>query len=527
MSESNITKNAGKTGLAVLLSRITGLFREQVFVGLFGVGLMTDAFTVAFKIPNLLRELLSEGALANSLITVFSKVEVKEGKEKAYKFLSNVQTVMFVFVSALVVLGIIFSEELVRLLVNENFEAIEEKFRLTVFMTQLMFPFLLCMSGAAIIMGALNVKGSFFLPNIASALFNIASICFAFGLYDYLKGSGQYPIIGLAIGTIAGGLLQWGMQAFVIKSKGYKFTPTINFKDKNLRLFFAIFLPTIIGAAAPQLNAIINLMFASSLPQGNLTYLNNAFRLTLFPLAIFGVAVAIAGSPEIAKKAAEDKLDELKGIIAKALTVSLFMIFPIMLFTIIFREETVKVIFEHGRYTSSDTSQTASALLFYAMCLPAYASIKIVVPAFYALKKTPWAVVGSFVSVLVNLIFCNLLIGPMGLKGLALASTLSITTQIIFQIIMLRIFLGSLFRIETILKWFKIFAAAAGAAIIMYFIQRFFADSFGKDFVSSAITLIVGAGISFSFYFGFLYLLKTEEALALITNLKRKIAPKK
>src|SRR5690242_3611513 len=291
------TRAAGVVGLAVLCSRVLGLAREQIFAALFGGGRIMDAFTIAFRIPNLLRDLFAEGALSTAFVTTFTRTSAVEGDAAAWRLANKVATLAIVVLSALTILGIIFSPWLVSVLAP-GFTG--DKALLTITLTRVMYPFILLVSLAALVMGMLNAKNVFGVPAMASSFFNIGSIIGGVALCYWLDPQpdwrhphfGERGLIGLAIGTLLGGLLQLVVQFPSANRVGFRFRFDFDWRDPGVKTILALMGPATIAASAVQVNVAVNSGFASSLGNGPITWLNIAFRLMQLPLGIFGVAVA-------------------------------------------------------------------------------------------------------------------------------------------------------------------------------------------------------------------------------------------
>ena len=301
-SSDKILKSATVVSIAVMFSRVLGLIREQIFAVLFGAGYAYDAFVVAFRIPNLLRDLFGEGALSAAFVSVFSEYEVKKTKHETWLLASNVICFFAVVISLLSIAGMYFSDTIVATLAPD-YSAIEGKSELTSIMTVIMMPFLLFVSLSAIAMGILNTKGRFFIPSLASSFFNLGSIIGGTSLAFVLPHYGYPAIIGMAIGTLIGGLLQLAIQLPALKKAGFRFFPVLNFKDPGLIKIITLMLPAIIGLSATQINIFINTNFAASCIEGSVSWLNYAFRLVQLPIGLFGVAISIAALPVLAKYA--------------------------------------------------------------------------------------------------------------------------------------------------------------------------------------------------------------------------------
>ncbi|HET6409287.1 MAG TPA: murein biosynthesis integral membrane protein MurJ [Chthoniobacteraceae bacterium] len=416
------TKAAGIVGLAVMCSRVLGLVREQIFAGLFGGGRAMDAFTVAFRTPNLLRDMFAEGALSTAFVTTFTKKISTEGEESAWKLASKVATLTVVFLSIITVLGIAIAPWLVKFFAP-GFDA--EKAALTVLLARIMYPFILLVSLAALAMGMLNAKNVFGVPAMASSFFNIGSILGGVGVGYWLDPKfGPKALIGLAIGTLIGGAMQFLVQVPSLRKAGFHYRPDFKWNDSGVKTILALMGPAIVAASSVQVNVMINTMFASNLGDGPIFWLQIAFRLMQLPLGLFGVALGTVTLPVLARSIAEDKPIEFRQNLAKGLRLAFLLTIPSMLGLMVLAEPIISVLYQHGRFDAHQTAQAALALKFYAVGLVAYSAMKVLVPAFYAkdLRKTPMYV--SFVAIGVNLGLNWLFTFHLGLghRGLALST---------------------------------------------------------------------------------------------------------
>ncbi len=427
-----IARSAGIVSIAVMCSRVLGLVREQVFAVMFGAGFAYDSFVVAFRIPNLLRDLFGEGALSSAFVTVFSDYDTNRGAEETWRLAGNVLVFFAMFLSLLTLAGIFFAEPLVLLLVDDEFAQVAGKLELTRVLTMIMFPFLIFVSLSAVLMGILNTRGRFFIPSMASSFFNMGSIVGGVSLALILPKFGHPAIMGMAIGTLIGGFLQLAGQVPVLLKTGFVFTPRLNLADPGLRRILRLMLPAVVGLSATQINIFINTRFASSCVEGSVSWLNYAFRLVQFPIGVFGVAISIASLPLIAKYAAQNDLPRLKESYTSSLTMAFCLTIPATVGLFLLAKPIIRLIFEHGVFTGFDTEKTAEALAFYALGLFAYSAVKIMVPVFFALNDTRYPVIASFIAVIMNIVVINLTIDLFQHRAIAFATSLSMIFNFFF-----------------------------------------------------------------------------------------------
>jgi putative peptidoglycan lipid II flippase len=406
---------------AIFFSRIFGLVREQFFAFFFGASAVLDAFIVAFRIPNLLRDLFAEGALSQSFVTIFSQKLATEDQKQAYTLAHKVSGFILLSVGFLVILGEIFAPQLVGVLAS-GFTG--EKLELTIRLTRILMPFILFVSLSALLMGMLNAQHKFFIPQSASTFFNITSVSVGLGFAyilspDYIGGSltkimgGDAmtitdglalanAITGMALGTLIGGVGQLLFQLPALARLKYLPKFNFNFKDPALIKVLKLTGPAIIGGAAVQVNVLVNTYFASYLSHGSISYLNYSFRLMQFPLGVFGVAIAVASAPALAKMIAKKDTKSFVKTIQSSIQMSLFLSIPSAVGLIVLSDPIISLIYEHGHFSHADTLQTSYALMAYAFGISAYSLIKIYQPAYLAFHdaKTPMMV--SLASILVN-----------------------------------------------------------------------------------------------------------------------------
>jgi len=397
------TKAAGIIGLAVMCSRLLGLLREQIFAALFGGGMAMDAFTAAFRIPNLLRDLFAEGALSTAFVTTFSKTIARGGDEDAWRLANKVATMSALVLGLLCILGMVFAAQLVALLAP-GFDP--DKAALTAHLTRIMFPFILLVSIAALVMGMLNAKNHFGVPAMASSFFNIGSIVGGVGLGFWIDPHfGTRALIGLAFATVIGGALQLAVQLPSLARLGYRFRPDFHWRDPGVKAILLLMGPAVIAASTTQVNVLVNSMFASTLGDGAIFWLAIAFRLMQLPLGLFGVALGTVTLPLLSRLVVAGKTQEFRSELARAIRWALLLTLPSMVGLMMLAEPIISVLYQHGKFDAVQAAQAAGALRFYAIGLGGYAALKVLVNAFYALdrRKTPMLV--SFLAVGLNLLF--------------------------------------------------------------------------------------------------------------------------
>ncbi|SKA11868.1 putative peptidoglycan lipid II flippase [Trichlorobacter thiogenes] len=421
MSEKKgILKAAGVLGSATILSRIMGMVRDMVVARLFGAGMATDAFFAAYQIPNMLRRFFAEGALTAAFVPTFSETLVQEGEERARELANLCFTLLTIVVSLITLLGILFSPLIIKLMFP-GFMAVPGKFELTVLLNRVMFPYLFFISLVALCMGILNTVRHFFTPAISTVFLNIAMILAALLLRPFF----QYPITALAVGVLIGGLIQLLLQLPVLWSKGFPIRPQFEFNDPKVRKIALLMVPATLGVGVYYLNITVGNILASLLPQGSVSYLYYAQRLFEFPQGVFTVSVAQAVLPAMSRQAAEGNLEAMKDSLNYGVRLTLFVTIPALVGLMVCAEPLMTLLFMGGKFDYTMAQQSARALVYYSVGLSCVALVRVLAPAFYALKDTKTPVITAFISFVLNLGFSLWLMGPLKHGGLALASSLS------------------------------------------------------------------------------------------------------
>ncbi|MCD6486557.1 MAG: murein biosynthesis integral membrane protein MurJ [Syntrophobacterales bacterium] len=427
-----VVKAAWVVGLATLLSRVFGFIRDMVIAGFFGAGLATDAFFVAFRIPNLLRRLFAEGSLTIAFIPVFTGY-LKRSKRQAVEFAGIAFTLLSIVLALVSVAGILLSPWIIRIMAP-GFADIPDKYALTVFLTRLMFPYIFFISLVALCMGILNSFRHFAAPALAPVILNICMIASAFLLRDFFRE----PVISLAVGVMVGGILQLALQIPFLLKVGARLKPNFHFDHPGIKKIGILMLPAVFGAAVYQTSIFINTILASLLPEGSVSYLYYADRVVQLPLGVFAMAVGTASLPSFSEQVAEGRYEELKDTISFSLRLILFVTIPAMIALIVLRVPIISVLFQRGKFDAAATLFTAQALLYYAVGLWAFSCIRVVVSAFYAMQDTRTPVKIAVAALLVNVIMGIILMFPMKHNGLALATSISSAVNIVALAVILR-----------------------------------------------------------------------------------------
>jgi putative peptidoglycan lipid II flippase len=458
------TKAAGIIGVAVMCSRLLGLAREQIFAALFGGGAAMDAFTAAFRIPNLLRDLFAEGALSTAFVTTFSKTIARGGNDAAWRLANKVATLTAVVLGVICIAGMLFSVQLVSTLAP-GFGP--EKAALTAQLTRIMFPFILLVSLAALVMGMLNSKSVFGMPAMASSFFNIGSIVGGVTLGFWIDPHfGPRALIGLAFATVFGGALQFAVQLPSLARLGYRFHPDFRWRDAGVKAILLLMGPSVIAASTTQFNVLVNSMFASTLGDGPIFWLSIAFRLMQLPLGLFGVALGTVSLPLLSRLVVAGQLGAFRTELARAMRLALLLTIPSTVGLIMLAEPIISILYQHGKFNADQAAQAAGALRFYAIGLAGYAALKVLVNAFYALdrRKTPMLV--SFLAVALNLLLNWIFTFRLGWghRGLAFSTGCIATVNFLLLYALMRRHLNGLETRRMLVMLMKVAVSAAALA---------------------------------------------------------------
>ena len=419
MGKRSLIKSTGTISVAVIISRILGLVRDIVIAGCFGTAVYAQAFVVAFRIPNLLRDLVGEGATNAAFVPVLTDELTKKGKQDFFKLAQVILNIMFVVLLVLTVIGI-FAAPLIVRLIAPGFTADKEKFELTVSLTRVLFPFLLLVGLWAYAMGVLNSLGKFAASAFGPCFLNLSIILCAMWFGE--------NIFGLATGVLAGGILQLFIQLPSLYSSGWRARLTTEVSHPKAKRIGVLLVPRALGACVYQIDVFISTILASLawiVGEGAVPALYYANRVWQLPLAIFGIALAQAALPTMSKHVALNDTVKMKETLSFSLKVLAFILIPSSIGLMILSTPIIKVLLQRGAFTAYSTGITSNALFFYAMGLVTCAGVKVLVSAFYSMHDTMTPVKTALVALVINIVLSLTLMFPLKLGGLALATSVS------------------------------------------------------------------------------------------------------
>ncbi len=516
-----VARAAGIVSAATFLSRLLGLIREQVFAAQFGAGFAVDAFQVAFRVPNLLRDLFAEGAMSAAFVPTLTKAQERDGPDAALRLANLVINFLLVVVSAICVAGILAAPWIVRTLAP-GFEAVPGKLELTTLMTRIMTPFLILVSVAAAVMGFLNTRRVFFIPAIAPTMLNISLIAAGYLIAPFCPRFGLEPIVGMAVGALLGGLGQLAIQLPALRAQGFHWRPVISFRDPDVLRMVSLMTPAAVGIAAVQVNNFVSTFLASTLVEGSVSWLNYAYRLMQLPIGLFGVAVATVTLTEVARHAAQKNMVDLKETLSFSLRLVFLLTLPATLVLVALAKPIVALLYQHGKFTAADTVETARALWAYGVGLTAFSAVRVMVPAFYSLGLARLPVMISFVTIGTTVVLNFILMGPLRHAGLALATSIGSVLNFVLLIWTLRSRIGGIGGRTLALAGAKIFVAAVLAGGAAWLAAGAVERAIGLAALPARLLVVcAGLGAATVVYAGALTLLRVDEFQRLLGRFGR------
>jgi putative peptidoglycan lipid II flippase len=518
MSEDQkITRAATTVGIGTLLSRVTGFIRDMVVAYFFGAGVVTDSFFVAFRIPNLWRRLVGEGALTVSFIPVYTQHVLQRRGKELQEITHIAFTIAGVAFMLLTALGILFSPLWVRMFAF-TWSPTSEKFQLAVTLNRIMFPYLFFVGLFALSMGILNSFRHFFAPAFATIFLNLSIIASVFLFYHTL----QKPVLALAIGVLSGGALQFFFQIpFLIKNKiGFRFN--FNVRHPAIRRIGFLMIPGLIGTAVYQLNLLVDTMFATALSDGSVSYLYYADRLLEFPLGIFVMAIGTAALPSFSTLASQGKMEEFKETVSFAFRLGSLICIPAMVGLIALKTPIFNLLFQRGKFDALATEMTARALLCYSVGLWAIGGVRVLVPAFYSLQDTWTPFKIGLICLGTNVVLNTVLMDPLKHAGLALATSLSAMLNLLLLYRALNHKLGGLDVEKNVKSLLRTFLCSLPMGLAAYLICSLADWTVSGNVIEKGLVLGTGMLVGLGVYIACLYWAKNEEMVFLMKIMRKK-----
>jgi putative peptidoglycan lipid II flippase len=516
---SGMARGARRVSALTMLSRLLGLVREQIFALTLGAGSNSDAFLAAFRIPNLLRDLFAEGALSTAFVPTYVATLRNQSREAAYALANRVMSTLTIYLGFVAGLAMLYPDPVVHL-VATGFSP--EKAALCATLVRIMLPFLPTVSLAVVAMGALNAEERYTTPALSSSMFNLVAIAGGVVVY-FVAPSSRTAVIAWAALTLVGGFAQLAIQLPQLFKLGFRprLLPDLRLRDRGTRRIASLMAPATLGVAAVQINVVINSSFASLVSDGAISWLSYAFRLMQLPIGVFGVAVGTTALTHLSRDAAQNDLGSLSGTLQRGLRMVLFLTVPSMVGLALLGVPIIRLIYEHGRFSENSTLQTARALTGYAFGLAAYAAVKVVAPAFYALGRTRVPLVASLVAVVANLIWNFATFRSLGHFGLALGTSIAATMNLVVLVGAFQTQVKGLLTRDFFVALARIVGATLIMAAAVWFLSHHLEQLAGHGlsfrFVKALVPVSAGAAI----YYLAAHALGLEEAQTLVHRLRR------
>jgi putative peptidoglycan lipid II flippase len=481
---------AGIVGAGTLASRVLGLGRDMALAAIFTRD-ETDAFFVAWTIPNALRQLLAEGAISSAVVPLLSGKLSTDGDDAAKRFFARARGTSLVALVVATILGIVLARPLCELFAG-GYHARPEEFERTVSLTRTVFPYIFFMGAAALGMAALNAKRKFAVAAFAPGLLNVAFLAAAFGLPPVLAARGVDRAQALAIGALAGGLLQVVAQWPALRAIGYAMRPVFDFRDPDVRKIFTRIAPLTIGIGIYYIDLILSRRFLSELGPGAQSYFTWAMRVCDFPQGIFVMALATASLPSLSALAARGDLDELSKTYAQGMRLALFVAIPASAALVALAEPLTVALFQRGEFDAVAARETARALAWQGAGIFTVAAVRQLVPVFHALGDTRTPVVVSGLDLVVFIALATTLRGPLGHAGVSIAVSGSSAAQMILLFIGLRRRLPSMRWREVAVSVSRTLVGAIVAGVGGWGAARLLSGESGGGGMARALPGVVG-----------------------------------
>ena len=512
-STRTLAKAAGFLMAANFVSRILGFLRETLIAGLFGQSGVTDAYNTAFILPDLLYSLLVGGVLSSAFIPVISEYIAKNKEDEGWRVVSSVINITFLALSFLIIIALIFTPQFVHLLVpgfKANMDLAVHLMRII-----LIQPLILAMSGLT--MGILNSYKIFWPSAVGTVLYN-ACIIFFGPLLAHRLGIG-----GFAVGVVIGALMNFLVQVPALKKVGFRYYSVIDWQHPSVRRIATLALPIILSFALNQIQVIVDSNLGSSLTAGSITAIWYSRRLSQLPVGIFAIAVAVAVFPTMTEQAALQQWDKFRLMSSRAIRMVMFITIPISIGMIVMRFPLIRVLFQHGEFTSESTLTTAIPLVYFSLGIVAQSVIQILPRMFYALQDTWTPALIGILAMGINLLGALLLVKPFATGGLALANMIASFANMILLLFILRRRMRQIDGKNLLGTFIKTSAISVFAGGIIWLWEGWLTKFLGTGTLASMVILFTGFCLGILLFAGVAGLLRMDEFLQTIGLLRRKL----
>lgn len=497
-----------------VLSRFTGILREVILSDRFGTSTSYDAYLAAFRVPDLLFQLVAGGALGSAFLPVFSSFWIKDDKSDAWLLFSRLINLVTVALVVLAGLAALLADPIVRYVLAPGFGP--EQQALTASLMQGMLFGTVVFGASGLVMGALNATQHFVAPAAAPVLYNIAIILAAYFLAP------AYGVYGLVMGVVAGSLAHLLVQLPVLWRKGAVYQWSISVRDPAVRTVLRLMGPRVLGLFFVQMHFLVNTILASGLAAGSLSALNYAFLLMLLPQGIIAQALATAAFPTFSAQYAAGQFDVLRRTVSQTLRTVIFLSIPAAAMLYVLDRATVDVLFEHGEFTARSTSLVVFALQFYLLGLVAHSALEIIVRAFYAVQNTLTPVAVGIAAMVLNICLSLLLVRVLSFGGLALANSTATTLEMLVLLFLLRRRLEGIHGREILTTVLRSAASALAMAGVLWLWSRWAPTLLATPADDDLLTAIGGILLGIGVYCLVSWLLRSEELTLVLAMVRRR-----
>ncbi len=517
-TQSTMVRSAGVFGIVTMFSRVLGLVRDRLFAGLFGTSIYADAFVIAFTIPNMFRMLLGEGALSGAFIPVFTKKLHDDGEDSAWLFANRVLTLLSVVM-------IVFIVTVCLVLGTFLFFDISYRLREIIILSLILLPYMFFICNVGLLMGILNTFYHFFLPAFAPVILNIVLIIALLALQFGHQFQEHTQIVLVSFAVLLGGSIQFLSHIIAVNKKGMKYRFSMKISP-GIKQVWLLMLPALIGLSITQINLVVDRLLAVMLGTGVTSCLYYSNRFIQLPIGVFGVAIATASFPLLARHASADNTIEFKRILSQSLKMTFLIALPATAGLIVMSYPVVRMLFEHKQFDAQSSHATAFVLSFYCLGLVGYCSNKVIIRAFYSLHDTVTPMRIGIVGLIINVVLNLILMIPLKGGGLALSTSITSVVSLLIYGYMLRRKIGTFLTAgfyRTIINSL-ICSLIMGAFVYgtLKFLEALVPPMAIKVLITGLVPVLMGGG----FYLGLMYLFNREEVLKIleIFKLRRKRA---
>ncbi|MFH1412187.1 MAG: murein biosynthesis integral membrane protein MurJ [Candidatus Omnitrophota bacterium] len=509
MTNRTLIKSTGVIGASTVISRVLGFVRDILIASKFGTGIYADAFWMAFRLPNTLRDMVGEGATDAAIVPILTEYRHTRTQEEYWEVARVMLNLMLTVLVALSVLGVVFAPVLVRA-IAPGFLKSPEKFATTVLLTRMIFPYIIFVGMVAYSKGVLNSMNYFLSPALAPVVLNVTMIAALLFLCPVIG------VKGIVAGIMAGGVFQVLLQAGPLRVRGFRLKKSFRLAHPIAKRIGKLLLPRAIGSGVYQLSVLIDTMLASLawiVGAGGVSALQYSTRLVQLPLAVFGISLVTAALPKMSKEIASGDMAGFRHTVEFSIKTVFTVMIPAAVGLVVLSNPLVRILFQRGEFGTYSTGITSYALFFYAFGLAAYAGIKVLVSAYYSMGDTKTPVKTAAVSLIVNVVLNLLLMWPLKLGGLALATSIAAISNFIILYALLVKRVGDIGTARILSSLIRISAASAVMAGAAFWASKTLLASGSAPFFSSFAHLIGVIILSGAVYLTAAHLFKVKEVV--------------